>query len=223
MSRSVTNLALPQLRSRTAAPPSPPATPPAPPAPAPKPAVTKSAPRPPPAPKPAPKEINYSLPAFGEQKLGHMWIGNRRAPLHPSQDIPDTPTTSGIPMSPTSPAPFARLGGAIAASDVPVVREVRGQIPPVKPAAMDSRAGLRRTSETRKPPPPVPQRKPSGVEGMDPDLKARLEKRRAWEVEEEEKKDVSPPRSPGQEPTARRLSPSEFDTKRKTGWKKDEV
>jgi len=126
-------------------------------------------------------------------------------------------------MSPTSPAPFARLGSAIAASDVPVVREVRGQIPPVMPVAMDSRAGLRRTSESRRPPPPVPQRKPSGTEGMDPVLKAKLEKRRAWEPEEEENKDVSPPRSPGQEPTARRLSPSEFDTKRKTGWKKDEA
>ncbi|KAH6865032.1 hypothetical protein BKA58DRAFT_391248 [Alternaria rosae] len=207
------------LRSRTAAPPSPPATPPAPPAPAPKPAVSKSAPRPPPAPKPTPKEINYSLPAVGDQKIGRFTMGGRRVPIHESQDIPDTPTTSGIPMSPTSPAPFARLGGAIAASDVPVVREVRGQVPPVKPAAMDSRAGLRRTSETRKAPPPVPERI-----GVDPKLQALLEKRRAWEAEEEEKKDVSPPRSPsGQEPTARRLSPSEFDTKRKTGWKKEEA
>jgi enabled protein len=126
-------------------------------------------------------------------------------------------------MSPTSPAPFVRLGGAIAVSDVPVVRELKGQVPSVVPAAMDSRAGLRRTSGPRKVPPPVPERM-----GVDPKLQALLAKQRAWEPEDEDeksKKTVTPPRSPsgGPEPTARRLSPSEFDTKRKTGWKKEEA
>ncbi|CAG5186184.1 uncharacterized protein ALTATR162_LOCUS11511 [Alternaria atra] len=215
------------IPTRTAAPPSPPATPPKmsmpppPPAPAPKPTVTKSAPRPPPAPKPAPapKEVNYSLPAVGDQKIGRFRLGGRNVPIHESQDIPDTPTTSGIPMSPTSPAPFVRLGGAIAPSDMPIVRELKGQVPPVVPAAMDSRAGLRRTSGPRKVPPPVPQRM-----GVDPKLEALLAKQRAWEPEDEGEtgtKSVTPPQSPSGV-QARRLSPVEFDTKRKSGWKKED-
>lgn len=140
-------------------------------------------------------------------------------PIHESQDIPDTPTTSGIPMSPTSPAPFVRLGGAIAPSDMPIVRELKGQVPPVVPAAMDSRAGLRRTSGPRKVPPPVPQRM-----GVDPKLEALLAKQRAWEPEDEGEtgtKSVTPPQSPSGV-QARRLSPVEFDTKRKSGWKKED-
>ncbi len=144
-------------------------------------------------------------------------------PIHESQDIPDTPSTSALPMTPTSPAPFVRLGGAIAASDVPIVREIKGQLPPVVPVAMESRAGLRRTSGPRKVPPPVPERI-----GVDPKLEALLAKQRAWEPEDEDEttaKSVTPPHSPSgvHGPTARRMSPTEFDTKRKTGWKKEEV
>ncbi|CAI9629591.1 unnamed protein product [Alternaria burnsii] len=215
---------------RTAAPPSPPATPPMksmppppPPAPAPvpKPAVAKSAPRPPPAPKPATvsRETNYALPPVGEQKIGRFKLGGRSVPIHESQDIPDTPTTSGIPMSPSSPAPFARLGGAIAPSDMPIMRELKGQVPPVVPAAMDSKAGLRKTGGPRKAPPPVPERI-----GVDPKLAALLAKQRAWEPEDDGEmgaKTVTPPESPSGI-QARRLSPVEFDTKRKSGWKKEE-
>jgi len=227
---------LPQIRStrtdvpiRTAAPPSPPATPPMksmpppPPAPAPvpKPAVAKSAPRPPPAPKPATasRETNYALPPVGEQKIGRFKLGGRSVPIHESQDIPDTPTTSGIPMSPSSPAPFARLGGAIAPSDMPIMRELKGQVPPVVPAAMDSKAGLRKTGGPRKVPPPVPERI-----GVDPKLAALLAKQRAWEPEDDGEtgaKTVTPPESPSGI-QARRLSPVEFDIKRKSGWKKEE-
>ncbi|CAN9437274.1 unnamed protein product [Alternaria alternata] len=214
---------------RTAAPPSPPATPPMksmpppPPAPAPvpKPAVAKSAPRPPPAPKPATvsRETNYALPPVGEQKIGRFKLGGRSVPIHESQDIPDTPTTSGIPMSPSSPAPFARLGGAIAPSDMPIMRELKGQVPPVVPAAMDSKAGLRKTGGPRKVPPPVPERM-----GVDPKLAALLAKQRAWEPEDDDEmgaKTVTPPESPSGI-QARRLSPVEFDIKRKSGWKKEE-
>ena len=229
---------LPQIRStrtdvpiRTAAPPSPPATPPMksmpppppPPAPAPvpKPAVAKPAPRPPPAPKPATvsRETNYALPPVGEQKIGRFKLGGRSVPIHESQDIPDTPTTSGIPMSPSSPAPFARLGGAIAPSDMPIMRELKGQVPPVVPAAMDSKAGLRKTGGPRKVPPPVPERM-----GVDPKLAALLAKQRAWEPEDDDEmgaKTVTPPESPSGI-QARRLSPVEFDIKRKSGWKKEE-
>ncbi|KAH6840274.1 hypothetical protein CC77DRAFT_1064896 [Alternaria alternata] len=215
---------------RTAAPPSPPATPPMksmppppPPAPAPVPklAVAKSAPRPPPAPKPATvsRETNYALPPVGEQKIGRFKLGGRSVPIHESQDIPDTPTTSGIPMSPSSPAPFARLGGAIAPSDMPIMRELKGQVPPVVPAAMDSKAGLRKTGGPRKVPPPVPERM-----GVDPKLAALLAKQRAWEPEDDDEmgaKTVTPPESPSGI-QARRLSPVEFDIKRKSGWKKEE-
>ena len=198
----------------------PPPPPPAP-APVPKLAVAKSAPRPPPAPKPATvsRETNYALPPVGEQKIGRFKLGGRSVPIHESQDIPDTPTTSGIPMSPSSPAPFARLGGAIAPSDMPIMRELKGQVPPVVPAAMDSKAGLRKTGGPRKVPPPVPERM-----GVDPKLAALLAKQRAWEPEDDDEmgaKTVTPPESPSGI-QARRLSPVEFDIKRKSGWKKEE-
>lgn len=214
----------------SASPPSPPATPPrmslpppAPaPAPAPKPAVNAAAaPRPPPAPAPAPKpaqqqkEINYSLPAVGDQKIGRFRLGSRAVPIHESQDIPDAPPAPPKPMSPSARAPMVRLGGAIPASDVPIVREIKGQVRPV-PTAMDnnntSATTMRKPSVSRKPPPPVPA-------GKDPQLEALLAKRRAWEPEDEDAT-ITPPRSPskGQSP-ARRMTQTEFDSKRKAGWK----
>lgn len=233
----------------SASPPSPPATPPklaaSPPPPPPLPTAanknaaaintnananttattTKTAPRPPPAPKPPTpaKEINYSLPAVGDQKIGRFRLGSRAVPIHESQDIPEAPPTPAKPMAPTgaAPSPMVRLGGAIPASDVPIVREIKGQVMPV-PSAMDAaRTGLRKPSVSRKgPPPPVPDRS-----GKDPQLEAMLAKRRAWEPEDEDDATITPPRSPSKghsrlaDERARRMTPQEFDSKRKMGWK----
>ncbi|EMD66514.1 hypothetical protein COCSADRAFT_188831 [Bipolaris sorokiniana ND90Pr] len=224
---------------KSSSPPSPPATPPtrkatSPPPPPPLPVtaprspVNKSAarapPPPPPAPKPAAqaKEINYSLPAVGDQKIGRFRLGSRAVPVHESQDIPETPITPAKPIAPTTPAPMVRLGGAIPVSDVPIVREIKGQIKPVPSAMENARPALplRKPSVSRKgPPPPVPNR-----DGRDPQLDAMLAKRRAWEPEEEEGATITPPRSPskGQTPPAKRMTQNEFDTKRKMGWKNNE-
>ncbi|KAF5852527.1 hypothetical protein GGP41_007946 [Bipolaris sorokiniana] len=195
---------------------------------APRSPVNKSAarapPPPPPAPKPAAqaKEINYSLPAVGDQKIGRFRLGSRAVPVHESQDIPETPITPAKPIAPTTPAPMVRLGGAIPVSDVPIVREIKGQIKPVPSAMENARPALplRKPSVSRKgPPPPVPNR-----DGRDPQLDAMLAKRRAWEPEEEEGATITPPRSPskGQTPPAKRMTQNEFDTKRKMGWKNNE-
>ncbi|CAA9957350.1 Smc Chromosome segregation ATPase [Pyrenophora teres f. maculata] len=228
------------LRS-LASPPSPPATPPAVPGPAPslRPRPTPISPR---------KEINYSLPAVGDQKIGRFTLGTRAMPIHESQDLPAQPPTPGK-LCPSGPSPMVRLGGAISASDVPLVRELKGQtnITPVPTALANVDAGgngnrpvtggLRKTTGPRKAPPPVPQRS-----GVDPKLEAMLAKRRTWEAEEAAKEaaaaasvgtnseaSITPPLSPastgkngyGFSSEARRLSQNEFDTKRKTGWKKD--
>ncbi|ENI04441.1 hypothetical protein COCC4DRAFT_51182 [Bipolaris maydis ATCC 48331] len=221
---------------KSSSPPSPPATPPtrkatSPPPPPPLPVtapVNKSAarapPPPPPAPKPAgqAKEINYSLPAVGDQKIGRFRLGSRAVPVHESQDIPETPITPAKPIAPSTPAPMVRLGGAIPVSDVPIVREIKGQVKPVPSAMENARPALpfRKPSVSRKgPPPPVPNR-----DGRDPQLEAMLAKRRAWEPEEDEGATITPPRSPskGQTPPARRMTQNEFDTKRKMGWKNNE-
>ncbi|KAE8868713.1 hypothetical protein PTNB73_03766 [Pyrenophora teres f. teres] len=154
-------------------------------------------------------------------------------PIHESQDLPAQPPTPGK-LCPSGPSPMVRLGGAISASDVPLVRELKGQtnITPVPTALANVDAG-----GPRKAPPPVPQRS-----GVDPKLEAMLAKRRTWEAEEAAKEaaaaasvgtnseaSITPPLSPastgkngyGFSSEARRLSQNEFDTKRKTGWKKD--
>ncbi|KAI1607070.1 hypothetical protein PtrCC142_000755 [Pyrenophora tritici-repentis] len=223
-----------------ASPPSPPATPPAVPGPAPslRPKPTPISPR---------KEINYSLPAVGDQKIGRFTLGTRAMPIHESQDLPAQPPTPGK-LCPSGPSPMVRLGSAISASDVPLVRELKGQtnITPVPTALANTDAGgnsnrpvaggLRKTPGPRKAPPPVPERS-----GVDPKLEAMLAKRRTWEAEEAAKEaaaasagtnseaSITPPLSPastgkngcGFSSEARRLSQNEFDTKRKTGWKKD--
>lgn len=232
----------------SASPPSPPATPPtrkaaSPPPPpplpisapkspinnsAPKSPVNKSAARPPPppappAPKPAQvKEINYSLPAVGDQKIGRFRLGSRAVPIHESQDIPETPATPAKPMTPTTPAPFVRLGGAIPASDVPIVREIKGQVVPMDTAAASTRPAIPIRKISKGPPPPPP-----AVPGKDPQLEAMLAKRRAWEPEDDDEQGatITPPRSPAkgleEMHKARRMTQTEFDTKRKMGWKKD--
>ncbi|KAF1832310.1 hypothetical protein BDW02DRAFT_571136, partial [Decorospora gaudefroyi] len=155
-------------------------------------------------------------------------------PIHESQEIPHAPTGPQLPLSPTtapSPAPFVRLGGAIAPSDVPVVREAKGPGVLVPSGTMQARTGLRKTGGPRKgPPPPVPQRI-----GEDPELAAKMAKRRAWEaveVEGDGGDSVTPSQSASNVDlalseeeasmlSARRLAKEDFDTKRKTGWKKD--
>lgn len=97
-------------------------------------------------------------------------------PIHPSQDIKE-PTTPKSPIGPSSPAPFARLGGTIAPG-LPAMREARG--PGIHmPSAQDAKAGLRRTAGPRRQLPP--QDEPS----VDPKLKAAMAKRREWEEAED--------------------------------------
>ncbi|KAF1942491.1 hypothetical protein EJ02DRAFT_465699 [Clathrospora elynae] len=203
-----------------------PAPPPPPPAPAPiAPKIIKQAPRPPPPTRPKPpKPVDFTLPAMGPQIIGRFKLGTRSQPIHPSQEIEaQSPGPLQQPLSPTAPAPFARLGGAIAASDMPVVREARGPSIPV-PSAMDSRAGLRRTTGPRK---MMPVQAENGV---DPKLQAMLAKQRMWEEPEDGVGSVAPSQSTrkGSEDAvgeddasaASRLGKFDFDSKRKTGWKK---
>ena len=153
-----------------ASPPSPPATPPA--APGPAPSFRHK-----PAPLSPRKEINYSLPAVGDQKIGRFTVGTRAMPIHESQDLPVQPPTPGK-VGPSARAPMVRLNSAISAPDVPVVRELKGQITP-KPTALhdaSNRPGLKKTPGPRKAPPPVPERS-----GVDPKLEAMLAKRRTWD------------------------------------------
>jgi enabled protein len=138
-------------------------------------------------------------------------------PVHESQKMPETPTSSAQPLSPIGSMPISRLGGAIAAADMSIVREAKPSIP--GPAAF---AGLKKTAGPRKgPPPPVPNK--SGIisgQDMDPKLAAMLSKRRAWEPAEEEGAPSPPARTASAE--ARRLAKEDFDKGRKTGWKKDD-
>ncbi|KAF1848439.1 uncharacterized protein K460DRAFT_279907 [Cucurbitaria berberidis CBS 394.84] len=162
-----------------------PIAPPPPPPPLPPPPVlvpiapnfVKKAPRSLPVKKPAPKTVDYTLPAIRDQNIGRFTVGTRHQPTHPSQEIKDKPT-SKVPITPSSPAPFARLGGTIA-PNIPAIREVRG--PNIRVlSAQDAKAGLRRTLGPRKqlPPPDEPY--------VDPKLKAAMAKRRQWEDEAED-------------------------------------
>lgn len=202
-----------------ASPPSPPPTPPqravppaSPPA-APQLSAKKSPPPPPPLPKSPskPKDVNYTLPPVGPQTYGQFKVGTRVQPVHPSQALPELPATPVVVM-PSTPAPFARLNGIITASDVPSVKELKGPAIPV-PSAMRGPDGLKKSSGPRKWSPPVEDKT-----GVDPQLAARLAKRREWEPAE----DDAPARSPGSE-DAKRLDKEDFDMKRKTGWKRDSL
>jgi enabled protein len=150
-------------------------------------------------------------------------------PVHESQAIPDTPTGPAQPLSPTVPSKPVRLGGAIAAADMHIVREAKPSMP--GPNATAGFFPLKMTAGPRKVPPPVPHK--GGITGQDPKLAAILAKKREWEPVEEDAAPVLPSQSaskaqPPSPPVrsasaeARRLAKEDFDKGRMTGWKKDE-
>lgn len=216
-----------------------PSPPPMPSALSPKPAVSKKTPS---SPKAAEAPRDWSLPLVGEQEYGHLKIGNRSQPIHPSQKVqsPNKPAQ----LSPTGPSPEARLRGVIA-PDLPTLRQAQGQVTPTDAPRANFRrpSGTRRVSET--PIDPL----------VDPKLQEILAKRRQWEPVEEENASnlsITPSQSasnfgsPASTPTAsdlgktivradspqemmreestlqaRRLNKVEFDAQRKTGWKQE--
>lgn len=123
----------------------------------------------------------HSIPEYG-----HLRIGNRPVPLHPSQKqahTPNTPSTSSNLRTPLT--PMGRLAGTITASPNDYII----QHPSMVVSGLDSpipewkrNLPTRTTSSDR-----VPMVKTDGVD----ELAARLQKRRAWEAEAEDSDEES--------------------------------
>ncbi|PVI02193.1 hypothetical protein DM02DRAFT_670761 [Periconia macrospinosa] len=79
--------------------------------------VEHAAPPPPPLPShgavPNFPPPNYSQPPK-DQTYGRFKIGTRHQPIHPSQDLPETPATPATQLHPQEPAPSARLASTVA-------------------------------------------------------------------------------------------------------------
>ncbi|KAI8938913.1 hypothetical protein NX059_004770 [Plenodomus lindquistii] len=153
----------------------------APPPPPPPPASIPRAPTLPPMQKPVSRPMNskpvdYSLSAIGPQNIGRFKVGTRSQPIHPSQELHESEKTKS-PISPTNPAPFARLGSQLA-PDSPATRPAQGPGVQVT-SSINPRSGLRHTSEPR------PSFQLPEEPQIDAQLQALLAKRRKWELEED--------------------------------------
>jgi hypothetical protein len=164
-------------------PPPPPLHPPAP-APAPAPVQLPSPPTTPiratrpPRPRPAetpPAPVDFSAVPVGQQEYGAYTIGGRRAPVHASQKK-QAANYLKSPVTPGTPAPTVRLGGAIQPNS-PSPRPTTS--PAVTVPMGDLRSGLRRTGGPRR---SIPSRADSD-DGSE--LRAQLARRRTWEPRDE--------------------------------------
>ncbi|KAH9861780.1 hypothetical protein J1614_011533 [Plenodomus biglobosus] len=118
-----------------------PAPPPLPPAQIPKPPTLLPTIKP--TPKPTePKPVNFSMSAMGPQNIGRFKVGTRSQPTHPSQELEEQACPKS-PISPSAPAPFARLGGQVG-PDAAAMRQAQGPGMQV-PSSTDPKSGLRRT------------------------------------------------------------------------------
>jgi hypothetical protein len=136
--------------------------------------------RSPPVETPA-KPVDYSLPV-GQQEYGAYTLGGRRQPVHESQKQKAAKYLNS-PVTPSSPAPIARLGGTIQPSS-PSPRQLHTLSSPV-PTPTDLRANLRRTGGPRK---SMPSQSEAGT---NPELVAFLARRRTWERNDETSSNVS--------------------------------
>jgi hypothetical protein len=150
--------------------PSPPATP----------IRTTPLPRTPPVEKPA-APVDFSLPPVHQQEYGPYTIGGRRQPVHESQKK-QAANYLKSPVTPRSPAPAVRLGGAIQPNS-PSPRP--SPSPVVSVPVGDLRSGLRRTGGPRR---SIPSRTES-EDGSE--LRAQLARRRTWSPKDQMVSSVS--------------------------------
>ncbi|KAH8727855.1 hypothetical protein GQ44DRAFT_648156 [Phaeosphaeriaceae sp. PMI808] len=123
---------------------------------------------------PPPQPVDFSQPASRQQDYGHYTIGGRRQPIHESQKQQAAKYLKS-PVTPSSPAPVARLSNTIQPSS-PSPRQTQSSSPGV--SISDVKAGLRRTGGPR-------QSLPSRTESGDSDeLRERLARRRTLEANE---------------------------------------
>ncbi|OSS44212.1 hypothetical protein B5807_11121 [Epicoccum nigrum] len=160
--------------------------------------ISPSSTPPPPTPAPSSKPVVLDpaslIGTHAPAEYGHMRIGNRPVPLHPSQkhahqlsSNPATPSTGRMPLT-----PMARLGGTITASPTAYTVHAPNAVgtPTTAGATPEwKRSLLSRTNswkgESAGSPVPMSTSTSRGEKGPEEELRARLEKRRAWEVEVE--------------------------------------
>ena len=154
--------------------------------------ISPSSTPPPPTPsKPIILDPASLIGTHAPAEYGHMRIGNRPVPLHPSQkhaqqlsSNPATPSTGRMPLT-----PMARLGGTITASPTAYTVHAPNAVGTPTTAAGATPEGKRsllsRTNSWKGDGgagTPIS----TGAKGPEEELRARLERRRAWEAETEE-------------------------------------
>lgn len=115
----------------------------------------------------------------GIQEYGHLRIGNRPVPLHPSQKQPQTPLSSTTGSNIKSPlTPMGRLAGTVTTSP----NDYTIQQPSMHVSKRDSSVpDWKKNLPSRTSSKSIPADKDNSTD----ELAARLQRRRAWEVEEE--------------------------------------
>ena len=158
--------------------------------------ISPSSTPPPPAPSSKPVVLDPAslIGTHAPAEYGHMRIGNRPVPLHPSQkhahqlsSNPATPSTGRMPLT-----PMARLGGTITSS--PTAYTVHAPNAVGTPTTAGATPQWKRSLLSRNnswkgegagSPVPTSTSTSTGEQGPEEELRARLEKRRAWEAEQE--------------------------------------
>lgn len=139
----------------------------------------------PPTPK-SPVDYSKMVGSVRAPEIGPYTIGGRRVPIHESQKIPEQPKTPMTPAHKAGPAPIARLGGIVQASPSSMEWKPPQASTPGTPCTPNWQKNPRPHSVSKGiPTPPEP--------AIDPVLAAKLEKRRAWEAENEAQEASKPP------------------------------
>jgi hypothetical protein len=157
--------------------------------------ISPSSTPPPPTPSSKPVVLDPAslIGTHAPAEYGHMRIGNRPMPLHPSQkhspqpSNPATPSTGRMPLT-----PMARLGGTITSSPTAYTVHAPNAVgtPTTAGATPEWKRNLlsRNNSwkgESAGSPLATSTSSSMGEKGPEEELRVRLEKRRAWEAEQE--------------------------------------
>lgn len=179
--------------------------------------ISPSSTPPPPTPSSKPVVLDPAslIGTHAPAEYGHMRIGNRPVPLHPSQrhspqpSNPATPSTGRMPLT-----PMARLGGTITSSPTAYTVHAPNAVgTPTTAGATPQwkRSLLSRNNSWKGEGAGSPSTSP-GEKGPEEELRARLEKRRAWEAEQEQAAQTQAQTQQAREVPREEASASESET-----------